>query len=198
MMHVPRRQSISWSKRALDLVVVVAAAPLVLPLALVVAFAVKITSPGPALYWSERVGAHGRNFAMPKFRSMKVGTPALATHLLQDAQSVMTPIGAFLRRSSLDEIPQLWSVLRGDMTLVGPRPALFNQDDLIAQRQDQGVDVLVPGLTGLAQVNGRDDLPIPQKVAYDRAYLDQRSLMLDLRIMALTALKIVRRDNIRH
>ena len=186
------------AKRAVDLALVIAAAPVVLPVAMAIAIAVKATSPGPTLYWSRRVGANGRIFSMPKFRTMCVGTPALATHLLTDARSVLTPIGGFLRRSSLDEIPQLWSILVGQMSLVGPRPALFNQDDLIAMRQAQGVDRILPGITGLAQIRGRDDLPIPEKVAYDRLYLERRSLWLDLRIIAVTAVKVIRREGVRH
>jgi O-antigen biosynthesis protein WbqP len=185
-------------KRGVDVALVVAAAPLVLPLATLVAVAVKLTYSGPALYWSARLGANGRIFSMPKFRTMRVGTPAVATHLLTDARSVLTPIGGFLRKSSLDEIPQLWSVLLGDMTLVGPRPALFNQDDLIALRQAHGVDRLVPGITGLAQIWGRDEIPIAQKVAYDREYLERRSLSLDLRILCATVVKVARREGIRH
>lgn len=197
-MNTSEGKPISGPKRWLDLLLVLAMLPLIFPLAVLVAVAIKATSPGPVIYWSVRIGANGRVFSMPKFRSMKVGTPALATHLVQDVHLLLTPIGGFLRKSSIDEIPQLWSVLRGDMTLVGPRPALFNQDDLIAQRKAAGVHVLVPGVTGLAQVNGRDDLPIPQKVAFDRTYLREQSLLLDLKIMVLTALKIVRQDDIQH
>lgn len=188
----------SFTKRAIDIVAVVAAAPLVLPLALMLAVLIRATSPGPALYWSQRQGAGGVAFHMPKFRSMRVGTPVMATHLLSDARSALTPIGGFLRTSSLDEIPQLWSVLTGDMTLVGPRPALVNQDDLIALRQAAGVSALVPGITGLAQVSGRDALSIPEKVALDRKYLQHRSLALDLRILARTAWKILAREGITH
>lgn len=135
---------------------------------------------------------------MPKFRSMRVDTPAVATHLLQDPKAWLTPIGSFLRKSSLDELPQLWSILVGDMSFVGPRPALFNQDDLVALRTSQGVDELVPGLTGWAQINGRDELPIPEKVALDVEYLRRRSFLFDLRILWLTALKVVRRDGVSH
>jgi O-antigen biosynthesis protein WbqP len=186
------------AKRALDIAGVLLLAPLMVPLATLVAIAVKLTSPGPALYWSERIGAGGRPFQMPKFRTMRVGTPVLATHLLTDPQAFLTPIGSFLRKSSLDEIPQLWSILRGQMTLVGPRPALFNQDDLIAMRAEQGVDKLVPGITGLAQMKGRDDLSLAEKVAYDRQYLENRSLRLDLGILLGTAIAVVRRDGIGH
>jgi len=181
-----------------DLVMsITAASVLALPV-LLVAVAVKWTSAGPALYWSDRVGRHNRIFRMPKFRSMRVDTPAVATHLLQDPKVYLTPIGSFLRKSSLDELPQLWSILVGDMSFVGPRPALFNQDDLIALRTEQGVDALVPGLTGWAQVNGRDELPIPDKVKLDVEYLQRRSFMFDLYILWLTALKVIRRDGVSH
>ena len=186
------------AKRAFDLCLALAAAVvLALPI-LVVALLVRLTSPGPALYWSDRVGRHNRIFRMPKFRSMRIGTPAVATHLLQSPESYLTPIGSFLRKSSLDELPQLWSILRGDMSFVGPRPALFNQDDLVAQRTALGVDALVPGLTGWAQVNGRDELPIPQKVALDAEYLRHKSLVFDIRILALTFIRVIRRDNVTH
>lgn len=185
-------------KRLFDLTVALAAAVvLALPI-LLLAVLVRLTSPGPALYWSDRVGAHNRNFRMPKFRTMRIGTPALATHLLANPAAHLTPIGGFLRRSSLDELPQLWSILKGDMSFVGPRPALFNQDDLVALRTERGVDRLVPGLTGWAQVNGRDDLPIPVKVEFDAEYLRRQSLWFDLRILALTAMKVVRRDGVSH
>ena len=172
-------------------------AVLLIPLG-VVALLVKLTSPGPVLYWSDRVGRCNRIFRMPKFRSMRVGTPAVATHLLADPRSFLTPVGSFLRRSSLDELPQLWSILVGDMSLVGPRPALYNQDDLIALRTERGVDQLLPGLTGWAQVNGRDELPIPAKVALDAAYLQQQSISLDMRILWLTARKVVRSEGVTH
>jgi len=170
---------------------------LALPIVLVAA-AVRLTSPGPALYWSDRVGRHNRIFRMPKFRSMRIGTPAVATHLLADPKVYLTPIGSFLRKSSLDELPQLWSILVGDMSFVGPRPALFNQDDLVALRTEQGVDQLMPGLTGWAQVNGRDELPIPEKVKLDAEYLKRRSFMFDIYILWLTAVKVVRRDGVSH
>lgn len=186
------------SKRVFDVVVVLwAMILLALPMALV-ALLVKLTSPGPVLYWSDRVGRHNRIFSMPKFRSMRVGTPALATHLLGDAAAHLTPIGSFLRRTSLDELPQLWSVLKGDMSLVGPRPALFNQDDLVDMRTLKGIHELVPGLTGWAQVNGRDDLPIPRKVSYDLEYLQRRSFLFDLRVIWLTFVKVLRRDGVSH
>ena len=185
-------------KRLFDLVLtVLGVVVLALPL-LMVALAVKLTSPGPALYWSDRVGRHNRIFRMPKFRSMRIGTPAVATHLLQNPDAWLTPIGAFLRKTSLDELPQLWSILAGDMSIVGPRPALFNQADLIALRTERGVHELVPGLTGWAQVNGRDELPIPQKVELDVEYLRRRSFLFDLRIVWLTVIKVLRRDGVSH
>ena len=163
-----------------------------------VAVAGRFTSKGPALYWSDRVGRNNVIFKMPKFRSMRVGAPALATHLLADARSHLTPIGSFLRKSSLDELPQLWSILVGDMSFVGPRPALFNQQDLIALRTAHGVHTLVPGLTGWAQVNGRDELPIPDKVQLDVAYLQRQSLWFDIHILWLTFFKVLRRDGVSH
>lgn len=185
-------------KRLFDLVLGLVAALILAPVILAVAFLVRLTSSGPALYWSDRVGKNNQIFKMPKFRSMSVDTPAVATHLLHDPKVYLTPIGSFLRRSSLDELPQLWSILVGDMSFVGPRPALFNQDDLIALRTDCGVDVLVPGLTGWAQVNGRDELPIPQKVALDHFYLVHQSFFLDIKILWLTFLKVVRGDGVSH
>lgn len=185
-------------KRLLDLVLAAVAAFFLLLLVLIVAALVRLTSKGPALYWSDRVGRNNVIFKMPKFRSMRVGTPAVATHLLADAASHLTPIGSFLRKSSLDELPQLWSILVGDMSFVGPRPALFNQQDLIALRTEQGVHTLVPGLTGWAQVNGRDELPIPEKVKLDAAYLQRQSLWFDIRILWLTLVKVLRRDGVSH
>lgn len=170
---------------------------LALPL-VILALAVRATSIGPVLYWSDRVGQRNRIFRMPKFRSMRIGTPVVATHLLPDPSAHITPIGAFLRKSSLDELPQLWSILVGDMSFVGPRPALFNQADLIALRTAQGVDTLLPGLTGWAQVNGRDELPIPDKVALDAEYLHRQSLWFDIRILWMTAIKVLRRDGVLH
>jgi len=164
----------------------------------VVALLVRLTSPGPVLYWSDRVGRHNRIFKMPKFRSMRVNAPAVATHLLENPDQWLTPIGSFLRKTSLDELPQLWSILKGDMSFVGPRPALFNQDDLIALRTQHGIHELVPGLTGWAQINGRDELPIPQKVQFDVEYLQRRSLAFDLKILWLTALKVLVRDGVSH
>lgn len=185
-------------KRLFDLFLGLSAAVvLFLPVTLV-ALAVRLTSKGPALYWSDRVGRDNRIFRMPKFRSMLVGTPAVATHLLQDPNAHLTPIGSFLRKSSLDELPQLWSILKGDMSFVGPRPALFNQDDLIALRTASGVQHLLPGLTGWAQVNGRDELPIPAKVKLDVEYLQKCSLWFDIRILWLTFVKVVCRDGVTH
>ena len=185
-------------KRLFDLVLSMLAALVLLVPLLLVAIAVRLTSKGPALYWSNRVGRNNVIFKMPKFRSMRVGTPAVATHLLADARSHLTPIGSFLRKSSLDELPQWWSILVGDMSFVGPRPALFNQQDLIALRTAQRVHTLVPGLTGWAQVNGRDELPIADKVKLDVAYLQQQSLSFDIRILWLTLVKVVTRDGVSH
>lgn len=185
-------------KRLFDLVLgLMAAAVLLVPL-VVVAMLVRLTSPGPALYWSDRVGRNNKIFKMPKFRSMRVGTPAVATHLLADPKAYLTPIGSFLRKSSLDELPQLWSILVGDMSFVGPRPALFNQHDLIELRTQKNVHALVPGLTGWAQVNGRDELPIPQKVALDAEYLRRQGFWFDIKILWLTFLKVVQRDGVSH
>lgn len=170
---------------------------LALPIALI-ALAIRLTSAGPAVYWSNRVGRDNKIFRMPKFRSMRADTPAVATHLLQNPEQYITPVGKFLRKTSLDELPQLWSILVGDMSFVGPRPALYNQDDLIALRTERGVHTLVPGLTGWAQINGRDELPIPQKVEFDAQYLQRRSFWFDLRIMALTAWRVLRRSGVSH
>ena len=185
-------------KRLFDLVLALIAACLLIVPIVVVAVLVKLTSKGPALYWSDRVGRHNRIFKMPKFRSMKVETPAVATHLLVDPGIVLTPVGDFLRKSSLDELPQLWCILKGEMSFVGPRPALFNQYDLILLRTEKGVDKVVPGLTGWAQVNGRDELPIPEKVVLDVEYMERQSLWFDLKILWLTVLKVVRRDGVSH
>jgi O-antigen biosynthesis protein WbqP len=170
---------------------------LILPI-LAIAALVRVTSPGPVLFWSDRVGRGNCLFRMPKFRSMRVGTPAVATHLLSNPNAYLTPIGSFIRKSSLDELPQLWSILKGDMSFVGPRPALFNQTDLIGLRTEHGVHTLVPGLTGWAQINGRDEIPIPQKVALDVEYLRHQSLALDMKIMLQTAFKVLKRDNVSH
>jgi O-antigen biosynthesis protein WbqP len=182
----------------MDLAILTCMAPMLLPVMLVVALLVRLTSNGPALYWSDRVGRNNVIFKMPKFRSMRLNTPAVATHLLTNPGQYLTPIGGFLRKSSLDELPQLLSILRGDMSFVGPRPALFNQNDLIALRTQDGVHLLVPGLTGWAQVNGRDELPIPQKVALDLEYKQRQSLLFDLRILALTAFKVLGREGVSH
>jgi O-antigen biosynthesis protein WbqP len=159
---------------------------------------VKITSPGPAIHWSKRIGRNNAVFLMPKFRTMLIDTPQVATHLLSNGKSYLTPVGSFLRKTSLDEIPQLWSVIIGDMNLVGPRPALFNQDDLKKLRTEYGIEKLAPGVTGWAQINGRDELSIEEKVKYDKEYLERRSLSFDIKIIFLTAYKVLRRDNIQH
>jgi O-antigen biosynthesis protein WbqP len=165
---------------------------------ILIAILIKLTSKGGVLYWSDRVGKNNIIFKMPKFRSMKIDTPELATHLLRDTISSLTPIGSFLRKYSLDEIPQLWSILMGDMSFVGPRPALFNQDDLISLRNRYGVDKILPGLTGWAQVNGRDELPIKEKVSKDVEYLRNYSFMLDIKIMWLTFIKVIKKDGVSH
>jgi len=165
---------------------------------LLVAVAIKLTSKGPALFWSDRVGVDNKIFRMPKFRTMRTDTPVITTHLLEDPKSFLTPIGGFLRQSSLDELPQLWSIIAGKMRIVGPRPALYSQDDLIELRTQNGVDSLVPGLTGWAQVNGRDDLSIPQKVELDTEYLKRRAITFDLQIIWMTMLKVLRQDGISH
>jgi O-antigen biosynthesis protein WbqP len=185
-------------KRQSDIMLALLAATLLLLPGLLVALLVRLTSPGPILYWSNRVGENNRIFKMPKFRSMRTDTPAVATHLLQDPKACLTPIGGFLRKTSLDELPQLWSILNGDMSFVGPRPALFNQDDLIALRTERHVHSIPPGLTGWAQINGRDELPIPQKVALDAEYLQRQSFWFDLKIIWLTALKVVRSEGVTH
>ena len=185
-------------KRAFDFVfALVLLLVLAVPM-LIVAILVKVTSKGPILYWSDRVGQYNYLFRMPKFRTMKVDTPAVATHLLEDPQSVLTPVGNFLRKSSLDELPQIWTILKGEMSFVGPRPALFNQTDLITLRTEQRIDSLVPGLTGWAQINGRDELPIPEKVALDKAYLHQQSIQHDLSILWLTFLKVIKKEGVSH
>jgi O-antigen biosynthesis protein WbqP len=185
-------------KRAFDVLLASIATTFLATALVLIALAVKTTSPGPVLYWSDRVGRDNRVFRMPKFRSMRIDTPAVATHLLESPASWLTPIGSFLRKSSLDELPQLWSILRGHMSFVGPRPALFNQDDLIGLRTEAGVHTLVPGLTGWAQINGRDELPIPEKVKLDAEYLQRQSLWFDLKILWLTFLKVIRRDGVAH
>jgi O-antigen biosynthesis protein WbqP len=185
-------------KRIFDLsLALVASFILLLPITLV-ALCVRLTSRGPVLYWSDRVGRNNSIFRMPKFRTMRTDTPAVATHLLGDPDQYLTPIGSFLRKSSLDELPQLWSILKGDMSLVGPRPALFNQDDLVALRTEKKVHLMVPGLTGWAQINGRDELPIPDKVVLDTYYLEHQTFLLDLRILVLTLFKVIKRDGVSH
>ena len=185
-------------KRLFDLLLAGLAGVLLLLPVLLVALLVRVTSKGPVLYWSDRVGRNNTLFKMPKFRSMQIGTPAVATHLLRDPDTYLTPVGSFLRKSSLDELPQLWSIIKGDMSFVGPRPALFNQHDLIDLRTRNGVHTLLPGLTGWAQINGRDELPIPDKVALDIEYLKKKSLVFDVKIIFLTAFKVLRRDNVTH
>jgi O-antigen biosynthesis protein WbqP len=165
---------------------------------LFIALIVKLTSKGPVLHWSERVGKNNVIFKMPKFRTMKVNTPAVATHLLDNPFEYLTPFGRFLRKFSFDEIPQLWSVLKGDMTFVGPRPALYNQDDLIELRTKKGLHKLMPGISGWAQVNGRDNLTVSQKVKYDKYYKDHQSFMFDLKILFLTLMKVLRSEDIHH
>jgi len=185
-------------KRVIDVVVAMFLAVLLLPLFLVFAFLIKVTSRGPVIHWSNRVGKDNRIFRMPKFRSMKLDTPQVATHLLSDSSTYVTPIGSFLRRASLDELPQLFSILIGDLSFVGPRPALFNQVDLVALRTECGIHRLIPGLTGWAQVNGRDCLSIPDKVRYDLEYLQRQSFGFDLRIIGLTVVKVFCREGITH
>lgn len=192
------RCAMPWIKRILDVAIALTLLLLLSPLLLIIALLVKITSKGPVIYWSDRVGKNNKIFRMPKFRSMRIGTPQLATHLLSNASDCLTPIGSFLRRTSLDELPQLWSILSGDLSFVGPRPALFNQKDLIDLRTERGIYSLVPGLTGWAQVNGRDELPIPVKVQYDYEYLQRRSLSFDVQIICMTVVKVVRCEGIQH
>jgi O-antigen biosynthesis protein WbqP len=189
---------VSRTKRCFDLLLALPLSLLCFPLLLLIAVLIKATSKGPVLHWSDRVGKNNRIFRMPKFRSMRTDAPQLATHLFRNPSAYLTPIGGFLRRSSLDEFPQLFSVLRGDLSLVGPRPALFNQEDLIALRTRYGVDELIPGITGWAQVNGRDDLPIPEKVRLDCEYLRKRSMWFDVKILAMTVFKVVRREGVAH
>jgi O-antigen biosynthesis protein WbqP len=196
--HCRMRLKRKHMKRTFDLLLaLVAAVFFIVPIGLL-ALAVRLTSHGPILYWSMRVGQQNQIFKMPKFRSMRVGTPVVASHLLADPKSHLTPIGSFLRKSSLDELPQLWSILLGDMSFVGPRPALFNQQDLIELRTQKKIHTLVPGLTGWAQVNGRDELPIHQKVALDAEYFEIQSLWVDIKILWLTILKVVKRDGVTH
>lgn len=165
---------------------------------LIISLLVKLTSSGPVLYWSDRVGKDNVIFRMPKFRTMKINTPAVATHLLSNPNQYLTPVGKFMRKSSLDELPQLYSILKGDMSLVGPRPALFNQNDLITLRNERGIHKLTPGLTGWAQINGRDELPIPVKVEFDEYYMKHQSFLLDLKILWMTFLKVLKKEGINH
>jgi len=185
-------------KRIFDLLFFLCLVPVLLVPILVIAVLVRLTSKGSALYWSDRVGVGNGIFQMPKFRTMRIDTPAFATHLLKDPDAYLTPIGPFLRKSSLDELPQLWSVLKGDMSFVGPRPALFNQEDLIALRTEKGVHRLIPGITGWAQINGRDDIPIPKKVEYDYFYLKNRSFMFDLKILIMTLSNVIAGKGVTH
>jgi O-antigen biosynthesis protein WbqP len=188
-------------KRSLDILLTLIGLTVLSPFIVITYILVKLTSSGPALFWSQRVGKDNQLFSMPKFRSMRIGTPQIATHLMNqqsNPNSYLTPVGSFIRKASLDELPQLWSVLKGDMSVVGPRPALFNQDDLIKLRTEKGVHELKPGITGWAQINGRDEIPIPQKVALDVYYLEHQSMLLDIKIVVLTAIKVLRRDNITH
>ncbi len=188
-------------KRVCDVLIVMVSLFAVMPLTLITLLLVKLTSAGPALYWSERVGQNNQLFNMPKFRSMQRDAPQIATHLMNEQNNpsqYLTPVGSFIRKTSLDELPQLWSVLKGDMAIVGPRPALFNQDDLINLRTEYGVDMLKPGITGWAQVNGRDEVSIPEKVALDAYYLKHQSFKLDCHIIFLTVMKVIKRDNVSH
>ena len=185
-------------KRAFDISLSLLLLLLLSPLFLILALLIKMTSTGSILHWSNRVGKNNKLFRMPKFRSMRIDTPQVATHLLSDPSTYLTPIGRFLRRTSFDELPQLFSILAGDLSFVGPRPALFNQDDLVALRIERGIHVLVPGLTGWAQINGRDELPIPVKVQFDYEYLQRRSFKFDLQIISMTAAKVIRGEGIQH
>jgi len=185
-------------KRIFDLAIACGLLILLLLPIIIIAVIVKFTSEGPVLHWSKRTGINNRIFKMPKFRTMLIDTPDLATHLLTDPGKYITAPGPFLRKYSLDEIPQLWSILKGDMSFVGPRPALYNQEDLIGLRTEKGIHKLVPGITGWAQINGRDDLPIPQKVEYEEIYLKNSSLLFDLKILFLTFLKVIRAEGVKH
>jgi len=185
-------------KRIFDLTLSLGAGLVLFPVMGGLWIAIRLTSPGPAVYWSKRVGRNNNVFLMPKFRTMRIDTPQVATHLLENPEQYVTAVGRILRKTSLDEVPQLWSILRGDMSFVGPRPALFNQDDLVALRTEAGVHKMTPGLTGWAQVNGRDELPIPVKVRYDAEYMHRQSLCFDLRILVLTFLKAIRSEGVTH
>lgn len=185
-------------KRLFDFLLAAFAAIFLLLPYILVSIVVKLTSHGAVLYWSDRIGRDNQIFKMPKFRTMCINTPAVATHLLDNPQQYLTPVGSFLRKTSLDELPQLWSIFKGDMSFVGPRPALFNQQDLIALRTQHGVDKLVPGLTGWAQINGRDELPIADKVKLDVEYMQKQSFLFDMKIILLTFIKVLRRDGVQH
>lgn len=185
-------------KRIFDIFWGVILAVILSPILVIIALVVKLTSPGSVIYWSKRVGKNGRLFKMPKFRSMKIDAPALASHLLKNPDAFLTSAGKFLRRTSLDELPQLWCILKGEMSFVGPRPALFNQYDLIALRKSKGVDCLLPGLTGLAQINGRDELSVQKKVVFDIDYMKKQSFLFDLKIIGITIVKVMRRDGVSH
>lgn len=185
-------------KRVFDLVVAISIAMLLALPMIAIAIAVTSTSQGPALYWSQRVGRHNRIFKMPKFRTMRIDAPVVATHLLRTPEQWITPIGSFLRSTAMDELPQLWSIIKGEMSFVGPRPALFNQFDLIELRKEGGVQELIPGLTGWAQVNGRDELAIAHKVKLDIEYLEKRSFLFDLKILWMTVSKVLKREGVSH
>jgi O-antigen biosynthesis protein WbqP len=193
-----REVQVTWTKRLFDFAFALILSLILLPMFLMFALLIKLTSSGPVIHWSNRVGKNNRIFRMPKFRSMRIGTPQVATHLLSDSSAYLTPIGSFLRRLSLDELPQVFSILAGDLSFVGPRPALFNQEDLISLRTERGIHKLVPGLTGWAQVNGRDELPIPVKVQFDLEYLQRQSLTFDLQIIARTISKVLRSEGVAH
>jgi O-antigen biosynthesis protein WbqP len=185
-------------KRIFDFLLAIILLILFAPIFIVVAIIIKISDPGPALYWSKRVGRQNKLFMMPKFRSMKLSTPQVATHLLTNPEQYLISIGAFIRKSSIDELPQLLSVIKGDMSFVGPRPALFNQDDLIKLRTQYGVHELLPGITGWAQINGRDEIPIPKKVAFEVEYLNRKNFFFDLKIIFLTTYKVIKKENVSH
>ncbi len=185
-------------KRLFDLILSFCMVLVLLVPILVIACLIRLTSKGPAVYWSNRVGVDNQIFRMPKFRTMRIDTPAVATHLLKNPDVYLAPLGSFLRKSSMDELPQLWSVLKGDMSFVGPRPALFNQDDLIALRTERKVHQLIPGITGWAQINGRDDIPIPKKVEFDEYYLKNQSFLFDMKILWMTFLKVIKREGVSH
>jgi O-antigen biosynthesis protein WbqP len=188
----------NWIKRAFDIFASALALLLLWPLLLILALLIKGTSKGPILYWSNRVGKNNQLFLMPKFRSMRIDTPQLPTHQLENAEEYLSPVGNFLRRTSLDELPQLWSIFIGDLSFVGPRPALFNQQDLVSLRTERGIHLLVPGLTGWAQINGRDELPIPLKVEFDYEYLRRRSFRWDMQIIGMTIGKVIRSEGVKH